>query len=567
MGLGSGDGGTGLTSPMSLQLSFAHFSASGPRTENQDAGRLVTPMPALAASKGYLFALADGVSHCADGGLAARSTLQALALDYYATPETWGVAQSLDRLLLAQNRWLQANGLLTTLSAIVLRGRRFTLAHVGDCRVYRWHAGQLLRVSEDHVWEQPDMQHVLKRALGLDQYVVMDYLDGELREGERWLILSDGVWSTLSEASISSILREQDNLDNAVQTLVSAAHLAGSQDNASALLIQVDGLGQDNLGDTLIQLQQWSIPPALKPGQRFEGWQVETVLGQSRQSLLYRVRDQQQQPWLLKTLPASRHAESNAGQSLLLEEWFLRRVAGRFFPEIHPAPERQHLYYVMREYPGQTLAQVFEENGPLPLPQWQDMAISLLRALGLLHRRNIVHRDIKPENLLLDDGGELRVLDFGLAYCPGLSVDTANDLPGTPSYIAPEAFDGVAPSGQQDLYSAGVTLYYLLTGHYPYGEIEAFQHPHFGVAVPASRYRPDVPDWLERNLSRALSADPTQRYETAEEWLLELEQAELTTLKVKPRPLLEREPLKVWRALALTSLLVNLLLIIWILRG
>ena len=95
---------------MSLQLSFAEASAIGPREENQDALRLVTPAPALAASKGYLFAIADGVSQCADGGLAARSTLQALALDYYATPETWGVAQALDRLLLAQNRWLQANG-------------------------------------------------------------------------------------------------------------------------------------------------------------------------------------------------------------------------------------------------------------------------------------------------------------------------------------------------------------------------------------------------------------------------------------------------------------------------
>ncbi|RML61426.1 Serine/threonine protein kinase [Pseudomonas syringae pv. pisi] len=122
---------------MTLRLQFAQFSASGPRAENQDAVRLVTPVPALAASKGYLFALADGVSQCADGALAAQSTLQALALDYYATPETWGVAQSLDRLLLAQNRWLLANGLLTTLSALVLRGRRFTLAHVGDCRAYR----------------------------------------------------------------------------------------------------------------------------------------------------------------------------------------------------------------------------------------------------------------------------------------------------------------------------------------------------------------------------------------------------------------------------------------------
>jgi len=551
---------------MSLQLSFAHFSANGPRPENQDASRLVTPMPALAASKGYLFALADGVSHCVDGGLAARSTLQALALDYYATPETWGIAQSLDRLLLAQNRWLQANGLLTTLSALVLRGRRFTLAHVGDCRVYRWHAGQLQRVSEDHVWEQPDMQHVLKRALGLDQYVVMDYLDGELREGERWLLLSDGVWATLGDANITSILREQDNLDSAVQTLVSAAHLAGSQDNASALLIQVDGLGRDNLGDTLIQLQQWPLPPVLKAGQWFEGWQVEALLGQSRQSLLYRVRDRQQQPWLLKTLPASRHAETNAGQSLLLEEWFLRRVAGRFFPEVHPAPERQHLYYLMREYPGRTLAEVFTVGGPLPLAQWQVLAANLLRALGLLHRRNILHRDIKPENLLLDDSEDLRLLDFGLAYCPGLSVDTVNDLPGTPSYIAPEAFAGAKPSTQQDLYSAGVTLYFLLTGHYPYGEIEAFQHPRFGVAVPASRYRPDIPDWLEHNLNRALSADPAQRYETAEEWLLQLEQAELTPLEIRPRPLLEREPLKVWRTLALVSLLVNLLLMIWLLH-
>src|SRR6195952_1855473 len=238
-----------------LHLRSAEFSACGPRAENQDAMRLVTPAPALAASKGYLFALADGVSQCLDGGLASRATLQALAMDYYATPETWSVAQALDRLLLAQNRWLLANGLLTTLSTLVLRGRRFTLAHVGDCRVYRWHSGLLHRISQDHVWEQPDMQHVLKRALGLDQYVVMDYLDGELRPGERLLLASDGVWATLGDDRIGSILNEQADLDTAVRTLVNAAHLSGSADNASALLIQVDQLGSDSLGETLLQLQ------------------------------------------------------------------------------------------------------------------------------------------------------------------------------------------------------------------------------------------------------------------------------------------------------------------------
>ncbi|MCF8980795.1 MULTISPECIES: bifunctional protein-serine/threonine kinase/phosphatase [Pseudomonas syringae group] len=549
---------------MTLQLRFAEFSASGPRPENQDALRLVTPVAALAASKGYLFALADGVSQCADGALAAQSTLQALALDYYSTPETWGVAQSLDRLLLAQNRWLLANGLLTTLSALVLRGRRFTLAHVGDCRAYRWQGGKLKRISEDHVWEQADMQHVLKRALGLDQYVVMDYLEGELCEGERLLLVSDGIWATLGDASIRSILNEQDDLDAAVRTLVSAAHLAGSQDNASALLIQVDSLGEDDLGDALLQLQQWPLPPALKPGQVFEGWSVGNVLAQSRQSILYRAHDAHGLPWLIKTLPSARHDEPGAGQGLLLEEWFLRRVAGRFFPEIHPLPERQHLYYAMREYSGRTLAHLFSLSGPLPLAQWQDLATRLLRATGLLHRRNIIHRDIKPENLLLGDDGELRLLDFGLAFCPGLSAANAEDLPGTPSYIAPEAFSGAEPDPQQDLYAVGVTLYYLLTGQYPYGEIEAFQHRRFGTPIPASRYRPDLPLWLSQSLDKAVQANPAQRYETAEQWQLELEQAEQRPVVARPRPLLEREPLKVWRTLALVSLLINLVGLIWL---
>ncbi|WP_408598009.1 protein kinase domain-containing protein [Pseudomonas sp. PLMAX] len=556
---------------MSLQLSFAQASAIGPREENQDALRLVTPAPALAASKGFLFAIADGVSQCADGGLAARSTLQALALDYYATPETWGVAQALDRLLLAQNRWLQANGagqpLLTTVSALVLRGRRFTLAHVGDCRVYRWHAGQLQRVSEDHVWDQPGMQHVLKRALGLDQHLVLDFLDGELRTDESFVLLSDGVWAVLGDTAIAAILRDQPDLDSAAQTLVNAAHLAGSQDNASALLVRVDALGEASIGDALIHLQQWPLPPALKPGQVFEGWQIEGILGQSQQSLLYRVRDIQQQPWLLKTLPARLHDDHQAGQALLSEEWFLKRVAGRHFPEVHAASQRQHLYYVMREYPGSTLAQLQEQIGPLPLAQWQDVAERLLRAVGLLHRRQILHRDIKPQNLLSGDDGELRLLDFGLAYCPGLSEDQPSALPGTPSYIAPEAFRGDAPTPQQDLYAVGVTLYFLLTGQYPYGEIEAFQRPRFGVPVSASRYRPDLPDWLAQSLERAVAADPAQRFETAEEWLRLLEQGERHSLSVRPRPLLEREPLKVWRTLALLSLVANLALLFLVFHG
>lgn len=554
---------------MTLRIAFAQASATGPRDENQDALRVVTPPAGLAASKGHLFAIADGVSHCADGGLAARLTLQALAADYYATPETWAVAQALDRLLLSQNRWLQANGggqpLLTTLTALILRGRRFTLAHVGDCRLYRWQTGQLECLTQDHVWEQPGMQHVLKRALGLDQHLVVDYRDGELEAGHCFLLVSDGVWAALGDSAIQRLLEDAQSLQACADALVSAAHLAGSQDNASALLLRVDELPPASLGDALAQLDHWPAPPALRDDREFEGWRIEGRLAQSRQSLIYRVRDRQDRPWLLKTLPPDLHDSPEAAQALLLEEWFLRRVQGRYFPELHSLPQRQHLYYVMRDYPGQTLAEHLKRNGPLTLPDWLDLAQRLLRGLGQLHRRNILHRDIKPENLHWADDGELRLLDFGLAYCPGLSQEDPHDLPGTPSYLAPEAFQGATSDARQDLYATGVTLYRLLCGQYPYGEIEAFQHPRFGTPAPASRYRPDVPAWLDDWLAKLTCAQPSQRFETAEESLLALEQGERQAPS-RPRPLLEREPLKVWRGVALASLAINLSLLFWLLH-
>ena len=74
-----------------------------------------------------------------------------------------------------------------------------------------------------------------------------------------------------------------------------------------------------------------------------------------------------------------------------------------------------------------------------------------------------------------------------------------------------------------------------------------------------------MPSWIDDSLGRALSADPKQRYETAEEWLLSLEQAERKSLSSRPRPLLEREPLRVWRGIALFSLLLNLALLVWLL--
>lgn len=551
---------------MSLTLQIGQASAIGPKTRNEDALACVTPEPALLASKGCLFALADGVSNCANGKLAADSTVHTVAADYYATPETWEIAQSLDRLLTAHNRWLQAQTaaqpLLTTLSVLVLRGRRFTVAHVGDCRVYRLRQHRLTQLTVDHVWDQPQMRHVLKRAVGLDAHLMLDFHDGELEQNDSFLLVCDGVWEPLGDKRLHELLQLHDDPQRAAEALVKAAHAAGGQDNASAIVVRVSELAAPGLEDEFARLIELPLPPRLKPGHTFEGLRVQSLLHESRATLLYRVIDAHQREWVLKTLSPLCADDSQAQQGLLIEEWLQKRLTAHYFAEVKILPERQFLYYLVRWYPGQTLADYRQQLGTTSINDVVRYAIRLCKGLGALHRLNIVHRDIKPENIHLGSDDRLRILDFGVAQCPGLTHDDGASNPGTPSYMAPELFSGQLADNRSDLYAAGVTLYWLLTGHYPYGEIEPFQHPRFGDPTPPTRYRPDLPMWLESVLLKAVAREPAQRFETAEEMLLALERGDSQPLTVRrASPLLQRSPLSVWRNVALISLLFNLVLI------
>ena len=196
-----------------------------------------------------------------------------------------------------------------------------------------------------------------------------------------------------------------------------------------------------------------------------------------------------------------------------------------------------------------------------------DLAIRSLKALSVLHRLAIVHRDIKPDNLHLGADGRLRLLDLGVAASDGQDgAETFNEInnPGTPSYMAPELFGGTGAVANEasDLYAVGVTLYQLLTRKYPYGEIEPFQNPRFGDPLPPTRYRPDLPDWLESVMLKAVARDPADRFETAEEFMLALERGAQRPLRVARRqPLLKRDPLLALKLLAAASLALNLLLL------
>jgi protein phosphatase len=128
--------------------------------------------------------------------------------------------------------------------------------------------------------------------------------------------------------------------------------------------------------------------------------------------------------------------------------------------------------------------------------------------------------------------------------------------------MAPDLFTGGGADASSDVYAAGTTLYHLLTRKYPYGEIEPFQHPRFGDPVPPTRYRPDIPGWLEAVLLKAVAREKKARFETAEELLLALERGEHLPVTVPARtPLAARDPVLFWRSMAAGLFVASLLLL------
>lgn len=554
--------------PGELGVGLGHASQQGPRPRNEDFVGAAAPEGEELAAKGVLLAVADGVGGHAHGREAAEQTVRSLLADYYATPQTWGVEKSVEAVLGAVNRWLLGQsaksrdyaGMATTLTAVVLRGRRYHVAHVGDSRAYRWRDGQLLRLTEDHTWEHPEFDNVLRRAIGLEARLLVDHDDGELAAGDRFVLLTDGVWNTLGDAAVAAVLQSHADPQAAAEALTLDALRRGATDNATALVADVEGLPPDTWRDRLADSRRLPLPPRLKPGQTIDGLRVEALLNESRVTLLYRVtRLADMQALVMKTLRAESDAE--AASALVREEWLARRVPGKGFPRVFDHPQRDHLYYLMSWHEGETLKAGLARGHRLAPHELVVTGCALLRLVGMLHRLGIVHRDVKPDNVHIDRRGELRLLDLGVAASDAEDLAEINN-PGTPSYMAPELFAGGAANESSDLYACGVTLYELLTRKYPYGEIEPFQHPRFGAPVPPTRYRPDTPAWLEAVLLKACAREPSDRFETAEEFLLALGRGASRPLaNRRSLPLVERNPRLALKLVAAASLLLNLVLL------
>jgi serine/threonine protein phosphatase PrpC len=567
-----------------LTISTGHASLTGVRERNEDFLGMIVPEGAELVNKGIIAAIADGVSGHGGGREAAEYAVRGLLSDYYATPDTWEASLSVDRVTNAINRWVIAQGrsqaewtgMATTLTALILRGRRYTLAHVGDTRCYlakRAAGGNggvlpLLQLTTDHVWDRPGMQHVLTRGIGIDERLHLDFSEGELESGDLFLMLCDGVWESLRDDGLNAMLRVHQEPQALAQALADAALARGSQDNCSALVLRIDSLPDTAESDLTAAGRALPVPPKLKPAQVQDGFTILNVLAESRATLLYTARDEASgQTVVLKTLQPLLAEDADEREAFAREEWMARRVVSRHFAQYIPleAGRRTALYYAMSWHTGRTWQQMLDAGTHFAIPDTVLHGVQLLKGIGALHRLSVLHRDIKPSNIHIDQGGELRILDLGVATSSAQSQDAAHSpRAGTPSYLAPELFDDAEPSASTDLYSAAVTLYHVLTRHYPYGEVEPFQRPKFGEPEPPIRYRRDLPLWLERVVMKGVARDPKLRFETAEEFVLALERGEAGLLPApRATPYAARDPASFWRSVALISIITNLLLLYW----
>ncbi len=586
---------------MAFDIDIGFASLAGRKEINEDFCAAMLPEPGQ-EGMGSIVAIADGVSTGGMGKEAAQTTVTSLVRDYFGTPETWDTTVALDRIIGAQNGWLvglnrrrhPALG-LTTLTAVVLRGQSYAVAHIGDTRAYLLREGRLTQLTIDHVMDHPDFRHQLLRCVGAEDRLVVDYSQGDLQVGDVFVLLSDGVHNVIPDKKLRQLAGAVPDLpgdgyaQRISQQLVDAALAAGASDNVTALVVRVLGLLDANLQDENRRALSLPIPPRLKVGDCLDGLTLTAPVADNGINVLYQVRDMaSQRLYALKTLHPARAHDPQERAMLAHEAWLAKRMqssrAADHLVNIHdrlPNAQQPTAFYLLYDWhAGETLQQLLDRKHRFGLPQVLAAATQVAKALGLLHRQSVVHRDVKPANLHQGEDGVVRLLDLGVALT-GREPESMRKLhAGTPSYINPEQWgfnlkagkDGKEeteelPDAQSDLFALGVTLYQLLTGKLPYGEVLPYQSGrYYRDPTPPSRHNPEVPIWLDHVVLKAVTRDKRKRFETAEELLLALERGASRPLTAQPAtPLIQRDPAALWKIGVAVSVLLNLLLIYWLL--
>lgn len=547
-----------------MEVGIGLASERGGRPANEDYAGVYLGTPTEQRRHGMIAAIADGVGGARGGRIAAEVAVRGFIDGYLNGSDLLGVRRHAGATLAALNQWLHAQGrsdpalqgMATTFSALILRGRVAHVVHVGDSRIYRLRGDDLELLTIDHTPGKAGLPNMLTRALGAEETVRVDYRVESVLEHDRFLLCTDGVHGALPEAELMALLAQRATSQTAARQSVEAALDETRGDNATAIIVDVLSLQAPDRID--IEEAIAGLPLLATPvsGATVDGFELGQVLSDGRYSRVFRAVDGTTGVDVVLKFPKEAvAAESIYRQAFVRESWVASRVRSPWIGEVlDPGPERQTcLYTVMPYYAGITLERRLQRRPPLSFAEGLEIAVKLARAVTTLHRARIIHRDIKPDNVILQRDGGVRLVDLGVARLPEIEEFPIAHAPGTPSYMAPELLEGAGGDEQSDQFALGVTIYRMFSGGaYPYGEIEPFARPRFGPPTPLGKHRPDLPAWLDQTLSRAIAVAPAARFGDVLELAVVLEHglARGAPMRAPARSLYERNPLRFWQSLA-----------------
>jgi serine/threonine-protein kinase len=286
-------------------------------------------------------------------------------------------------------------------------------------------------------------------------------------------------------------------------------------------------------------------------------------LGQGGMAIVYLARDlRHDRDVALKVMRPDISSEIGA-------ERFLREIklAARLaHPHILPLYDSGEagglLFYVMPNMEGSSLRERMDRERQLPLGEALRIAREVASALDYAHRHGVVHRDVKPENILLHEGAAM-VADFGIGKAlsgqGGGAITQTGIAVGTPAYMSPEQASGDGDvDGRSDLYSLGCVLYEMLAGEQPFTgpTPQAVITKRFVAPIPMVSHTRDVPDGVDRTVSRALARTPVDRFPSAAEFAAALDLIRTDGVGTPPggRPSTPAPPPKSIAVLPLTNM-------------
>ncbi len=275
-------------------------------------------------------------------------------------------------------------------------------------------------------------------------------------------------------------------------------------------------------------------------GSAFHQYEITAKLGGGGMGVVYKARDTKLgRPVALKFLPAEWSHDEAAKQRFMREAQAASATNHRNICVIHDIEETGdgRLFIVMAHYEGETLKHRLE-RGALPVADVIEIAMEVAEGLAKAHAQGVVHRDVKPGNLMLTDDG-VKILDFGLAkFADALQLTAPGSTIGTYAYMSPEQTRGEEADARSDVWALGTVIFEMLTGAPPFRRPypEATFHAIKYDPLPALRsLRPDVPEPLEKIVTKALDKDTAARYQSAREPARDLRQLAGRTVPLELR--------------------------------